>query len=116
MDIKSKITSDGKETVLILPNRFVFATKNSFRSSYENIPKTTTKITLDLGAVEYIDSAAIGMMLILNDFAQKNRIETEIINCFDTVYHILTLAHIHDVIPMRQSGEERDAGAKRHAG
>lgn len=68
MTVRSTI-DDKKSTALIqIRGRFDFSIHKAFRDAYKNI-STVRKVIVDLSEVEYMDSAALGMLLLLREHA-----------------------------------------------
>jgi anti-anti-sigma factor len=60
--------SEGATRVLRLSGQFDFSCRNEFRSAYLSSPKGATFI-VDMTDVDYLDSAALGMLLLLRDYS-----------------------------------------------
>lgn len=61
----------GNITTLALHGRFVFESHRAFRGAVERaVRETGETIDVDLAAVEHLDSAGLGMLLVLNDKAR----------------------------------------------
>ncbi len=66
--------SEGVCTV-VLEGQFTFSDNMAFRAITEEVAKqSVSQVIVDVGTLEYIDSAALGMFLLLRDFAQKRHI------------------------------------------
>lgn len=61
-----RIWNQGDISVIHLDGRFVFHDHRDFRQAYEQAlaRKETRIIHLDMGRVEYLDSSALGMLLL----------------------------------------------------
>jgi anti-anti-sigma factor len=64
------ITSDleGNEWRVRMTGRFDFSCRDDFRAAYATSPAGSTFV-IDMSGVEYVDSAALGMLLLLRDHA-----------------------------------------------
>ena len=62
----------GDRATLKLGGRFDFHSHRDFRSAYEKILETGgfREITIDFGEVDYLDSSALGMLLLLREKAE----------------------------------------------
>ena len=62
-------SGDGNLAVLQLNGRFTFDGHRIVRDAYKNAiePPAISAIQVDLGAVDYIDSSALGMLLLLRE-------------------------------------------------
>lgn len=65
----------GNKAVLSVSGRFVFAMHSEFRKCAQEIldAPQVEYIEIDLQRAEYLDSAALGMMLLLRERALKTR-------------------------------------------
>lgn len=65
---------DGVCTIT-MDGQFTFSDNMAFRAITEEIAKhSISQVNIDVSALEYVDSAALGMFLLLRDFAQKRHI------------------------------------------
>ncbi len=63
-------THDGNHTLININGKFSFKDYVDFRKAYQDRPKgAATQYTIDLDGVEYIDSAALGMLILLREHA-----------------------------------------------
>ena len=60
--------TDGTACVLRVSGQFDFGCRNEFRRAYLAWPKGSTFI-VDMTDVDYVDSAALGMLLLLRDYS-----------------------------------------------
>lgn len=66
-------TNDSVETVTItIVGSFDFSLFNEFRDAYSNLGKVYKSYIIDMSMVEYLDSAALGMLL-----SMRNSIDAE---------------------------------------
>jgi len=81
-----------------LPAQFDFKHQATFRKAYEdNLDKSVKKIVLNFGKTDYLDSASLGMMLVLRDYIENNShinlSEIKLSNCQEEIKQILTVAN-----------------------
>lgn len=95
MQITSR--NQNNEATLSLSGRFDFNTHRDFRNAYESILKVggVNKLTIDLGGVDYLDSSALGMLLLLNEKAGAANTKVVISNSQANVRQILEIANFH---------------------
>jgi len=95
MQITSRTLNN--EATLSLAGRFDFNTHRDFRNTYEAVLKTggINKLTIDLGGVDYLDSSALGMLLLLNEKAGAANIKIVLANGQPNVRQILEIANFH---------------------
>lgn len=65
---------DGGEFLLTLKGKFTFTDNTAFRSILAQIAGSSVQqVIFDLSQVEFIDSAALGMLLLAHDEASKHQ-------------------------------------------
>jgi anti-anti-sigma factor len=92
----------GKENgtaVLRLSGRFDFSLFRSFRELYEPVlaDADVAVIQLNFAAVDYVDSAALGMLLMLRDKAEKLGKKVVLGDCSATVQQLLEVANFNQL-------------------
>ncbi|MCX8087204.1 MAG: STAS domain-containing protein [Rhodocyclaceae bacterium] len=72
MDIE--ISTVSGQASMRLSGRFDYTTRNQFMSEADRIlaQAEAPEIRIDMGNLEYIDSSALGMLLMLRDKAKKH--------------------------------------------
>jgi anti-anti-sigma factor len=80
---------------LRLEGRFDFSTHRDFRAAVESAFQETTGnlILVDLGAVDYLNSSALGMLLMLRDKVGAAKKSVSLINCRGSVRQVLDIAN-----------------------
>jgi anti-anti-sigma factor len=83
--------------------RFDFNCFRDFRTTYENaLAQDGVKcIVVDLQQVQYIDSAALGILLLLRDKAGAQGAKVELANLQGTVKDVLEIANFHKIFSIR---------------
>ncbi|NQD58450.1 STAS domain-containing protein, partial [Pseudomonas sp. CM25] len=66
MAVDTDISPDGKKLTIKIKGRFDFGKHQEFRKAYERISKPDS-VVVDLSDATYIDSSALGMLLMLRD-------------------------------------------------
>lgn len=70
--MESTRTISGSVCNVKLSGRFTFADHNDFKEIFEFFDDTSlNKIEIDLTNVEFVDSAALGLLLLVRDEAKK---------------------------------------------
>ncbi len=93
MSISSNLTSDGKEATIRISGRFDFSQNQEFRSALKNAGANVQKFVVDLGGTDYVDSSALGMLLVLRDKVGGQKDHVSIVNVNPEVKKILTIAN-----------------------
>ena len=89
------VTENEKEGVVtIAPHkRFDFGVHREFRESYRDRKGSTARYVIDMTDVEYIDSSALGMLLLLREYAMANKGVVVIADCKPEIRKILAIAN-----------------------
>lgn len=70
----TKTTHEGT-CELIMSGQFTFSDNLTFRDMLDDVTKDSiSSLIVDVSSIEFIDSAALGMFLLLRDFATKKHI------------------------------------------
>lgn len=93
--MQANITKDGSKAVIMLSGRFDFNTHREFRSAYEHLVTDTEirEIEVDFSGVDYLDSSALGMLLMLRDKASGAGKEVALANVRGNVKQVLDIAN-----------------------
>ena len=84
---------DGK-AVIILQGRFDFNAHREFREAVDQAVKDAAHdVHVDLGGVDYLDSSALGMLLMLRDRAKGAGKEVALANARGSVKQVIDIAN-----------------------
>ena len=97
MAILTTSSADGKELTIKIKGRFDFSTHQEFRNAYEQAPSEMSCYVIDLKDATYLDSSALGMLLLLRDHAGGDSSHVKIINCNPDVKKILTISNFEQL-------------------
>ncbi|MFT3931709.1 MAG: STAS domain-containing protein [Spongiibacteraceae bacterium] len=84
-------SQQGSNLTIKVSGRFTFSLYKEFAASYKNVDPMPDKVDVDLKAVEYVDSAALGMLLSMRNFFGPEK-KIALINANETVRKILEIA------------------------
>ncbi len=93
MVLVTRTSSDGKVVTIDISGRFDFSMHQEFRGVYEQAPGSATQYIINLRQTEYMDSSALGMLLLLREHAGGDRAHIKIMHCQHEVKKILTIAN-----------------------
>jgi anti-anti-sigma factor len=93
MAITSQPSSDGEELTIVIQGRFDFGAHQEFRNAYERVNSTPHRYVVDLKDTTYLDSSALGMLLLLRDHAGGVSAQVSLINCNTDVRKILAISN-----------------------
>lgn len=93
MQINEK--TDGPSARLNLAGRFDFHSHRDFRTAYETLlaKAEVREITIDFGRVDYLDSSALGMLLLLREKAEAAGKKVKLANIGGAVKQVLEIAN-----------------------
>ncbi|GAA5316912.1 MAG: anti-anti sigma factor HsbA [Candidatus Pelagadaptatus aseana] len=101
MGIQSHVSKDGKELTISIHGRFDFSAHQDFRNSYESVEAQPSLFKVDMNETTYLDSSALGMLLLLRDHAGGNSSHIEIVNCSPDVKKILTISNFEQLFSIQ---------------
>lgn len=90
----SVATADGR-AVIRLKGRFDFNAHREFREAVDQALKEADlrEVQVDLAAVDYLDSTALGMLLMLRDKARSAGKGVSLANCRGAVKQVIEIAN-----------------------
>lgn len=97
MAISSVVSADGNELTIGVEGRFDFSSHQEFRRAYEGQTQRPNHYIVDLQNTSYLDSSALGMLLLLKDYAGGDAANISIVNCNDDVKKILTISNFEQL-------------------
>jgi anti-anti-sigma factor len=93
MTISTKLSDSDNELVINVAGRFDFSAHQDFRSAYEDAKCEPKSYAIDMSDATYLDSSALGMLLLLRDHAGGDEAAIRIVNCNDDVKKILVISN-----------------------
>ena len=99
MSIESSLL-EGTLTIRV-SERFDFSAYQAFRDTYENLTERPERFVVDFLDATYLDSSALGMLLLLRDFGGGDEASIEFINCNPDVRKILTISNFGQLFEIR---------------
>ncbi len=104
MSISQQISVDGKRVNIIITGRFDYKVSNEFRDAYRNLPgREGIAFHVDLQDVDYMDSSALGMLLLLREHAKCRGGVVIIERPSDPIDKILTVANFAQLFTINYS-------------
>ena len=92
---------NSRELTISVKGRFDFNTHADFRRSYESLDELPESVRIDLRDATYVDSSALGMLLLLRDYAGGDEANVAIDNCNADVKRVLTVASFGQLFDIR---------------
>ena len=99
MTIKSSLADNVLK--ILIGERFDFSAYQEFRDCYENLTEKPAKYIVDFLDTTYLDSSALGMLLLLRDFGGGDDAPIELVNCNPDVRKILTISNFGQLFEIR---------------
>lgn len=99
MSISKEISSDGNELTIFIEGRFDFSSHQLFRQAYES--EKVSGFCVDLAETTYLDSSALGMLLLLRDHAGGEKASIVIKNCNEDVRNIFSISNFDQLFDIQ---------------
>ena len=93
MSVVTDVSPDGKKLTISIEGRFDFGRHQEFRESYEKLEKKPDSVVVDLRKATYLDSSALGMLLLLRDHAGGDSSDIRVVNSNSDVRKILAISN-----------------------
>ncbi len=93
MTISSQLSADGQELTITIQGRFDFNTHQAFRDAYQRAGGIPQRYVVDLNGTTYLDSSALGMLLLLRDHGGSDKADIRLINCNPDVRKVLSVSN-----------------------
>lgn len=93
MGFQANLSSDGSELTMAIDGRFDFNIHSDFRNAYRDLP-ATTRFVIDLGNASFMDSSAMGMLLLLREHAGEKAANIRLKNCNADIRKILSISNL----------------------
>jgi anti-anti-sigma factor len=102
MSLQIDIKSANNVFVITLAGSFVFNTHRDFRKARKDaLESSNISIEIDMDKVEYLDSSALGMLLLLREQANASNRKVALTHCHDLVQDVLNMAHFGRLFTMQ---------------
>ena len=95
MPITTQLSPDGSRLTINIIGKFDFSLQNEFRSTYENL--NADVYIIDMIKTEYMDSSALGMLLLMREHVGANKSKITLENCSQDIKTILSVANFQSL-------------------
>lgn len=101
--MQAQVKKLDERSVISLAGRFDFHAHRTFRDAYEGQlgDPSVREVEVEMGGVDYLDSSALGMLLLLKEKAQAAHKTVTLRNCRGTVKQVLDIANFGRLFPIR---------------
>ncbi|MCK4744265.1 MAG: STAS domain-containing protein [Sulfuriflexus sp.] len=87
------VVRKDKEVNISISGRFDFSMNNEFRKILSAPSEVGEQFSIDMGAVEDLDSSALGMLLLLREKAGGDTANIKIQKCREDIIEMLKMAN-----------------------
>ncbi|MFE8069508.1 STAS domain-containing protein [Marinobacteraceae bacterium S3BR75-40.1] len=101
MSITTNRKNEGSTLEIHIDGRFDFSSHQAFRDAYEDADQNVETYVVDMKNTTYLDSSALGMLLLLRDYAGGDSANVTLANCNDDVRRILTISNFEQLFEIR---------------
>jgi anti-anti-sigma factor len=102
MAIHTQRSDDGRTLIIRIEGRFDFSSHQSFRDAYEHGDQEVSDYSIDMSQTTYLDSSALGMLLLLRDYAGGDASHVRIENCNNDVRRILKISNFEHLFSISE--------------
>lgn len=96
MPVSAKSLDSGNKIELIIQGRFDFNDHTAFRETYK-AENPDADYVVNMKQAEYLDSSALGMLLLLREHAGGEKAHVSIINTPDDIMKILKISNFDNL-------------------
>ena len=100
MAVETNLDSSSKTLKIAISGRFDFGLHQDFRKATEQASGASS-IIVDMGKVDYLDSSALGMLLVLRDKVGDSKNTVTIKNAKPDVMKILQIANFDKLFTLQ---------------
>ena len=92
MGVSSKISPDEAQVTITIDGRFDFNLHREFRNAYMSHPSNAA-YSVDLAQADYLDSSALGMLLLLREHAGGEKAQVSITGSKPEIRKVLSISN-----------------------
>lgn len=92
MGIEVTNSGENNETVMKIDGRFDFSLHKDFRESYKDAQEGQSYV-VDMSGADYMDSSALGMLLLLREHAGNDNANIKITGCQPAIKQIFSISN-----------------------
>jgi HptB-dependent secretion and biofilm anti anti-sigma factor len=91
--VTARTDAERSQIVIAVEGRFDFSQHKAFREAYKDADPKSSRFVIDLSGAAYLDSSALGMLLLLREFVGSDRDRVRITGASDDVARVLKIAN-----------------------
>lgn len=93
MAVETDFSQEGKKLTIKVKGRFDFGKHQEFRDAYEQRRPRPDSVVVDLKDTTYLDSSALGMLLLLRDHVGGEDSDIRVVHANSDVRKILAISN-----------------------
>ncbi len=101
MSVTSQKSSDGKTITIKTDNKFDYSSHSEFRACYSDTNGNATNYIIDMRNTDYMDSSALGMLLLLREHVHDDSSKVSIANCNQEISNILEISNFNKLFSIK---------------
>lgn len=101
MALKKEKSGDGKTVTIKIEGNFDFKLHREFRDTYNHERDNGVKFVIDLSKTTYMDSSALGMLLLLREHVGGDSNRVTIINQNPDIKKIFEISNFHQLFEVK---------------
>jgi HptB-dependent secretion and biofilm anti anti-sigma factor len=98
MAIAKNVSPDNRVITIRVKGRFDINVFDEFNSAYKDVSPPGEKYVVDLAETEFLDSAALGMLLLMRERLERFNAKAAIMNCPPKIKRTLVTVALHKLI------------------
>ncbi|WP_126454252.1 STAS domain-containing protein [Sulfuriflexus mobilis] len=92
MPVTSSKSSDGNTVTIKTSEKFDYSSHTDFREAYDDESNANVSFVIDMRNTDYMDSSALGMLLLLREHVGNDRGRIKIVNCNNEIKNIMEIS------------------------
>ncbi len=100
MNVVAEHSQNGKEVTVSVAGRFDYRIYDSFKASFQEIDETQKTVNVDLSQTDYMDSSALGMLLMMREHVGR-AVKICLVNPSPDVMRVLAIANFDKLFSIR---------------
>lgn len=100
MSVTRRIDKERSQVVIAIDGRFDFAQHKAFRDAYRDMDARSMRFVVDLSDASYLDSSALGMLLLLREYVGGDAGRINITGCGDDIRRVLKIANFEKLFTL----------------
>jgi len=100
MAVTTTLSEDGKVLTISVPSRLDITTHKEFGEAYKDKLGPVSSCIVDMAEVEFLDSSALGMLVMFRENAVAKDVDISIVNCRPSVKKIFAAVNFDRLFKM----------------